>query len=126
MAYSNYADERNRQVAAGAAAGAMAELDYLDPSRLIDIGGAYEDMAGRELQEDVDRQRFAEDEERIRLGEYLPQVTGGSYSTQTTDQPIYADDTSRYLGYGAAGAGILGSLFGGGGDSAYRGLLDLF
>ena len=126
MAYSNYADERGRQVDAATAAPAMAELDYLDPSRLIDIGGAYEGMAGRELQEDVDRQRFAEDEERIRLGEYLPQVTGGSYSTQTTDQPIYSDDTSRYLGYGAAGAGILGSLFGGGGDSAYRGLLDLF
>ena len=126
MAYSNYADERGRQVAAGAAAPAMAELAYLDPSRLIDIGSAYEDMAGRELQEDVDRQRFAEDEERIRLGEYLPQVTGGSYSTQTTDQPIYADDTSRYLGYGAAGAGIAGSLFGGGQKSAYQGLLDLF
>ena len=69
MAYSNYADERARQVAAGTAAPAMAELDYLDPSRLVDIGGAYEGMAGRELQEDIDRHRFAEDEERIRLGE---------------------------------------------------------
>jgi len=126
MAYSNYADERGRQVAAGAAAPGMAELDYLDPSRLIDIGGAYEGMAERELQEDIDRHRFAEDEARIRLGEYLPAVTGGQWSTSSTDQPIYSDDVSRYLGYGAAGAGILGSLFGGGGDSAYQGLLDLF
>ena len=125
MAYSNYADERERQVAAGTAAPAMAELDYLDPSRLIDIGGAYEDMAGRELQEDIDRHRFAEDEARIRLGEYLPAVTGGSWSTSSTDQPIYSDDVSRYLGYGAAGAGILGSLFGGGAESAYSGLRGL-
>ena len=126
MAYSNYADERGRQVDASTAAPAMAELDYLDPSRLIDIGGAYEGMAERELQEDIDRHRFAEDEERIRLGEYMPAVTGGQWSTSSTDQPIYSDDTSRYLGYGAAGAGIAGSLFGGGSDSAYQGLLNLF
>ena len=126
MAYSNYADERGRQMTAAAAAPAMAELDYLDPSRLIDIGAAYEGMAERELREDIDRHRFAEDEARIRLGEYLPAVTGGQWSTSSTDQPIYSDDTSRYLGYGAAGAGIAGSLFGGGGNSAYQGLLDLF
>lgn len=126
MAYSNYADERGRQVDAATTAPGMAELDYLDPSRLIDIGAAYEGMAERELQEDIDRHRFAEDEARIRLGEYLPAVTGGEWSTSSTDQPIYSDDTSRYLGYGAAGAGILGNLFGGGSDSAWRGLLDLF
>ena len=126
MAYSNYADERKRQVDAATTAPGMAELDYLDPSRLIDIGAAYEGMAGRELQEDIDRHRFAEDEARIRLGEYLPAVTGGSWATSTADQPIYSDDVSRYLGYGAAGAGIAGSLFGGGGDSAYQGLLNLF
>ena len=126
MAYSNYADERGRQMTAAASAPAMAELDYLDPSRLIDIGAAYAGMAERELREDIDRHRFAEDEARIRLGEYLPAVTGGQWSTSSTDQPIYSDDTSRYLGYGAAGAGIAGSLFGGGGNSAYQGLLDLF
>lgn len=124
--YSNYADERARQVAAGTAAPAMAELDYLDPSRLVDIGGAYEGMAGLDLQEDIDRHRFAEDEERIRLGEFLPAVTGGQWSTRTTEQPIYADDTARYLGYGAAGAGILGGLFGGGPESAWAGLKGLF
>lgn len=129
MAYSNYADERARQVAAGLAAPGMAELDYLDPSRLVDIGGAYEGMAARELQEDIDRHRFAEDEERTRLGEYLPAVTGGQWSTQSTEQPIYSDDTSRYLGYGASGANILSSLFGGGGSgggSAWSGLKGLF
>ena len=129
MAYSNYADERGRQVAAGLTAPGMAELDYLDPSRLIDIGAAYEGKAADELQEDIDRHRFAEDEERIRLGEYLPAVTGGQWSTQSTEQPIYADDTSRYLGYGASGANILSSLFGGGGSgggSAWSGLKGLF
>ena len=129
MAYSNYADELARQAAAGTAAPGMAELDYLDPSRLVDIGGAYEGMAARELQEDIDRHRFAEDEERIRLSEYLPAVTGGQWSTSSTDQPIYSDDTSRFLGYGASGAGILNSLFGGsgsGGGSAWSGMKGLF
>ncbi len=126
MAYSNYADERARQVAAGTAAPGMAELDYLDPSRLVDIGAAYEGVAADKLQEDIDRHRFAEDEPRTRLGEYLPAVTGGQWSTQTTDQPIYSDDLSRYLGYGAAGAGILGGLFGGGTDSAMAGLRGYF
>ena len=126
MAYSNYADERDRQVAAGTAAPAMAELDYLDPSKLIDIGSAYEGVAEAELAEDIDRHRFEEDEFRIRLGEYLPAVTGGSWSTSSTDQPIYSDDVSKYLGYGAAGGGILGSLFGGGANSAWSGLKGLF
>ena len=126
IAYSNYADERARQVAAGLAAPSMAELDYLDPSRLVDIGQAYEGYAADQLQEDIDRYKFEQEEPRIRLGEYLPAVTGGQWATSSTEQPLYSDDLSRYLGYGAAGAGILGGLFGGGAGSAMTGLKGFF
>jgi hypothetical protein len=130
LAYSNYGDERGRQIAASTAAPAMAELDYSDPARLLGLGASYEDMAARQLQEDVDRQRFGEEEARIRLSEYMPLITGGSFNTRTTDQPVYqGDDTARYLGYGAAGTSIASNLFGssgGAGTSAYAGLKNLF
>ena len=126
MAFANYNTERGRQINAAQAAPAMAELDYSDPSRLINIGGVYEDMAARQLQEDIDRQRFAEEEARIRLGEFLPQITGGSFQTQTTEQPIYpGDSTARLLGYGTGAAGIAQGLFGGGQNSAFSGLRNL-
>ena len=127
MSYSNYADERDRQAAATTAAPAMAELDYLDFERLGQVGAAEEEMAARELQEDIDRYNFEQEEGRIRLGEYLPQVTGGQYSTQTTAQPLYSDDTARLLGYGLTGANILSSLFGSGsgGSSAFSGIKGL-
>ena len=128
MAYSNYADERARQEAATSAAPAMAELDYLGLERLGQVGAAQEELAARQLQEDIDRFNFAQEEGRQRLAEYLPQVTGGQYSTQTTAQPLYSDDTARYLGYGATGANILGGLFGAdrGGTSAFEGLKGFF
>ena len=126
MAYTNYATERDRQIAAGAAAPGMAQLDYLDPSKLIDVGAAREGMAG--LQEDIDRFNFGQDELRDRLLEYMPLVTGGQYTSQSTTQPIFSDPAATYLGYGATGAGILGDLFGAssGGTSGAEGLLDFF
>ena len=129
LAYSNYGDERGRQVAASTAAPAMAELDYSDAARLAGVGAQVEDMAARQLQEDVDRQRFAQEEERMRLAEFMPIIQGGSYSTRTADQPVYqGDDVARYLGYGTAGAGIASSLFGSSapGTSAVAGLRNLF
>lgn len=127
MAYTNYAAERDRQIDASTAAPGMAQLDYLDPSRLIDVGAAREGMAGAELQEDIDRFNFAQDEPRIRLSEYMPLVTGGQYTSQSTTQPIFSDPAATYLGYGATGAGILGNLFGAsrGGTSAISGLRGL-
>lgn len=128
MAYSNFADERARQAAAGVQAPMMAELDYLGLERLGGIGAAQEGMAARQLQEDIDRYNFAQEEQRQRLAEYLPSVSGGGYSTQTSVAPLYEDDVTKYLGYGATGAGILGDLFGSskGGTSAYQGLRSIF
>ena len=129
MGYSNYSDERGRQVDASTRAPGMAELDYLDFGRLSGVGAAQEGLAGRDLQEDINRFNFNQEEERQRLAEYLPAVTGGQWSTQTTAKPLYpGDDTARYLGYGTAGAGIASNLFGAskGGTSAATGILDFF
>jgi len=126
MAFSNYGDERGRQIAAANAAPTMAELDYLGLERLGQLGAVDEAFAGSALQEDIDRYNFAQEEGRVRLGEFLPQVTGGQFSQQTTAEPLYNNDAATYLGYGATGANILGGLFGGGSDSAYQGLKGLF
>ena len=120
MAYQNYGDERQRQVAAADVAPAMAQLDYLDLERLGTVGAAEEALAAQKMQEDIDKLTFSQEEERQRLAEFLPQVTGGQYTTSSTTTPLYSDRTSSYLGYGAQAADIVGSLFGGGKDSAFN------
>lgn len=127
MAYSNYADERDRQDSATRVAPAFAELDYLGSDRLGQLGAVNEAMAANELQEDIDRYNFTQEEGRDRLAEYLPQVTGGGYSTKTTAEPLYTDKTASLLGYGLTGANIAGSLFGSdsGGTSAMDNILKI-
>jgi hypothetical protein len=50
---------------------------------------------------------------RDALREYMATIGGGSYGGSTaTTAPTYSDSFGKYLGYGAQGAGIAGSLFG--------------
>jgi hypothetical protein len=126
MAYRNYADERARQQAAAGMAPAMAELDYGDLQRLGAVGGAREKLAEAELQEDVSRFAYQQEAPRQALREFMATIGGGQYGgTETKAQPLYSDPFATGLGYAGTAAGIAGSLFGGGGDSAWSGLKGL-
>jgi len=112
MAYQNYGDERNRMQQAGLLAQPLAEADYTDLSALRGVGAEREQMAGNFLQDDINRFMQQQTAPQDALARYMALVSGGTMGGQsTTQQPIYSDPIASGLGYGAAGAGILGDLF---------------
>jgi hypothetical protein len=116
LAYQNYAAERQNQLGAAQAAPAMAQLDYVDPQMLQQIGGMYEGQAGANLQDQIRRFNFEQNKPDEKLRQYMTLVGGGQYGgSSTSEQPIYASGgNSLATGLGAAGtlAGIAGTLFG--------------
>lgn len=89
LAYQNYANERQRQLAATAAAPAMAEQDYSDISRLMSVG------------------QFEQNFPRENLTSFLSSVYGNPISrfgSSTQTSPYYTNPTANMLGLGLLGA----------------------
>lgn len=89
LAYQNYADERQRQLAATAAAPAMSEQDYSDISRLMSVG------------------QFEQNFPRENLTSFLSSVYGNPISrfgSSTQTSPYYTNPTANALGLGLLGA----------------------
>ena len=116
MAYQNYGDERNRQMAAASISPQLAQADYADIGQLERVGQIRENRAGAELQDDISRFNFGQQAERDALAQYQALIAGGSFGgTSTSTSPIYRNSVGEALGAGALGVGIAGGLFGGGG-----------
>lgn len=122
-----YNQERGRQQQALGMAPQMAALQYQPAQMLAGVGAQYEDMAGRELQEEIDRYQYDANAPAMSLDQYLQRIQGiaphaGGTATQQT--PIYQNRTNNLLGTLATGAGLLfgGAPFAAGGT----GLLGLF
>ena len=60
MAYQNYGDERNRQMAAASISPQLAQADYADIGQLERVGQIRENQAGAELQDDISRFNFGQ------------------------------------------------------------------
>jgi|APSaa5957512535_1039671.scaffolds.fasta_scaffold00673_4 hypothetical protein len=105
--------ERATQMNAASLAPDIAASDYSDFERLGSVGGAFEAQGQAELADRIQRHDFNQQAPRDALREFMANVGGGSYgSSSSTTRPIYSDPFAKYLGYGASGAGIAGSLFG--------------
>lgn len=116
IAYQNYANERTKQMQAAEYAPQLAQTDYADLGRLLNVGGAREQQFGADLQDQISRFNFEQQEPRRRLAEAMALIGGGQYGgTQTTNAPIYQNSTANTLGGLASLASIGGSLFGSGG-----------
>lgn len=86
LAYNNYANERAIQEAAAARAPSLAEADYGDINKLLQVGQAQEDYAKTALQADIDKFNFEQNKPYAKLQTYLSSVYGapqGSVSTTT-------------------------------------------
>ena len=112
MAYSNYGDERARQLQASSLAPQMAQQDYTDIQALKGVGQEYEAQAGADLSGDIQRFNFGQQAPKSALAQYMALVGGGGYSDQTTSNPIYRNKGADLLGGAATTAGIAGTLFG--------------
>ena len=86
LMYQNYGNERAIQEAAAGRAPSLAEADYGDINKLLQVGQAQEDYSKTALQADIDRFNFEQNKPYAKLQTFLSSVYGapqGSVSTTT-------------------------------------------
>jgi len=111
MSYQNYGAERDLMMQASGMAPEIRQAEYLDPGKLMEVGGAYEGQAGAQLQEDMDRFNFDQNADKQALADYMALVAGGSFGSESTrTQPIYSNPVGQGLGAAATLAGIYSLL----------------
>tara|TARA_R110000822_G_scaffold4905_1_gene21206 strand:- start:4499 stop:5305 length:807 start_codon:yes stop_codon:yes gene_type:complete len=104
-AFQNYENERGRQEASTAMAPAMAQTDYNDLDRMAGVGAQRENLAGQQVQDQINRFNFGQQEPQSRISSYLGNINAanlGSNSTATTP-------TFNNRGAGIAGGALVGS-----------------
>lgn len=97
-----------RQMQAAQMAPALALGDYNDIDQLESVGRSREDLAGRQIQEQVGKYDFNQNEPARRLAQFM-QFVNGNYGGQTTTQtPVYTNPAGGALGGGLAGWSVGG------------------
>lgn len=86
LMYQNYANERAIQEAAAARAPSLAEADYNDINKLLQVGQSQEDYAKTALQADIDRFNFEQNKPYAKLQTFLSSVYGAPQGSVTTTQ----------------------------------------
>lgn len=116
-AFQNYENERGRQMQAAGLAPSLAQTDYNDLDRLAGVGAQRENLAGQQVQDQINRFNFGQQEPQSRISSYLGNINAanlGSNSTATTP-------TFNNRGAGIAGGALVGSQLTG--DPLLGGLL---
>ena len=80
------AQDLSRQLAAGQAAPALAEADYGDINKLLQVGQSQEDYSKTALQADIDRFNFEQNAPYAKLQTYLSSVYGAPQGSVSTTQ----------------------------------------
>jgi hypothetical protein len=128
LAYENYAAERARQEEAAKLLPQLAQMDYADMEKLLNVGQAYETYDLQALQDEINKFNFQQNQPYVNLQSYLSGVYGAPAGgiTQTTgtvtgSQPIYGNPAQSFLGNLASLIGLgqatgigkkIGGLFG--------------
>jgi hypothetical protein len=103
---SQYGQERQNQLAAQNALPQLMQSQYLPQQQLLNVGGMNEQMAGQQLQDQINRYNFAQQEPANRLA-MLSQFAQGNYGgSQTSSAPLYSNPAAGGLGGALAGAKI--------------------
>jgi hypothetical protein len=108
LAYQNYADERQRQMAATMAAPEMAMADYSDLTKLLGAGQLGEQYEQARIADELARYQYASPESR--LGTFLSGVYQAPSGSQTS-QPIYGNPKGEALGTAAQLAATAAMFF---------------
>lgn len=86
LAYQNYAGERAMQNQAAQYAPTLAEADYGDINKLLQVGQAQEDYSKTALQADIDRFNFEQNKPYAKLQTFLSSVYGAPQGSVSTTQ----------------------------------------
>ena len=86
LAFQNYGNERAIQEAAAARAPSLAEADYGDINKLLQVGQAQEDYGKTALQADIDRFNFEQNKPYAKLQTFLSSVYGAPQGSVTTTE----------------------------------------
>lgn len=113
LAYQNYADERTRQQAMIGAAPELAQQDYQDINKMLQLGQIAEGYQETALADAVNRFNFAQQAPYMKLQSYLSGAYGAPSGMQTS-QPVYRNQFGNIIGGALTGA----ALGGGGAGSA--------
>lgn len=106
LAYQNYANERAMQEAAAARAPTLAEADYGDINKLLQVGQTQEDYEKTALQADIDRFNFEQNKPYAKLQTFLSSVYGApqgsvSQTTQSGGGKIVCTAMNHVYGFGS-------------------------
>lgn len=118
LAFQNYGQERQNQMAGVGMAPTLAAADYADPGMLAQAGATREGLSQAQLQDEINRFNFAQSEPTNRLAQYMGLVNGGYGSSSTASQIAPANQSNPLLtalGIGSSAVGIgtgLKTLFG--------------
>lgn len=94
----------------------LAMQDYFDIGQLGQVGQVYEQQAGANLQDQINRFNFQQQAPVNALQRYAALIQGGNVGgTTTTNQPIFSNPLMTAAGLGLGGIGAAGTLFGSGG-----------
>lgn len=107
--FQAYADERKRQDFAAGLAPTLDATDYQDLSALEGVGSRYEDLYGRQLQDDINRFDYYQNLPYQNLDEYIARIQG-AYPGQGQSSSSQGPGPNRAAG--ALGGGLAGAQIG--------------
>lgn len=105
---TDYANERNRQLATLNSAIPLANQDYADIGQLRGVGGEVEDLSGRVLQDQISRYQYDQNAYWDNLAKLMGVVQGGNPGGVQSSTAM-----SAQLPSGSSGAGIIGGALSG-------------
>lgn len=105
IASGQYGAERGYQQQASQFAPQLAATDYADLGALQGVGNQYEDLYGRQLQNDINRFDYNQNAPGAALDEYIARLTGSFPGTQ---QQTTAQGAGKNRIQGAAGGALAG------------------
>jgi hypothetical protein len=109
LAYRDYGQERQNQLAALAAVPELAAEDYRDIARLAEVGTAREDAAQQQIDDAKARFEFAQMEPWERLARYAQLVSGNYGGTTTVTMPGQRRSIGQGLLSGASTGASIGA-----------------
>lgn len=108
LAFENYAQERGRQQAMIGAAPELAQQDYQDINKMLQLGQIAEGYQETALADAVNRFNFAQQAPYQKLQSYLSGAYGAPTGMQVS-QPVYRNQFGNIIGGALTGAALGGT-----------------